>query len=155
MKYRINNLYPFQVWFLTSITAPIIIGVSLVEWDQFTMEEVTDTISFIGAGILFGGGLSVPTLAFHYLCFFLLVGRNLKESTIKSLLTLVALIGFIITFQVIGLDILKFTMRDIVLPMSYFVSIIGYSSLFPIYKPLKKKRHLVDQQINPEEKKPV
>lgn len=148
MEYRINNLYPLQVWFLTILTAPIIIGISLVEWDQFNIEEIIRTISFIGAAIVFGGGLSVPTLAVYYLSFYLIVGTKLEEKAMKSVIAFVAVLGFIVTFQVIGLDIREFTMRDIVLPLSYFFGIIGFSSLFRIRKPLKKPRSSGEQDIN-------
>jgi hypothetical protein len=139
MNYRINNLYPFHVWLLTILTAPIIIGVSLVEWKIMDMEETTRTISFIGAGILFGGGLSLPTLVVHYLSFFLVTSMNIRESAMKTVLALVAITGFIVTFYVIGLDILEFTTRDMVLPLSYFIGIVGFSSLFRIKKPVKQE----------------
>jgi hypothetical protein len=135
--YRINNLYPFQVWFLTVITAPIIISISLLELEVFGMEEIVRSISFIGAAILFGGGLSLPTLAVYYLSFFLIVRSNLEERTMKGILALVAVFGFVVTFQVIGLDVTEFTMRDIVLPLSYFLGIVGFSTLFRIRKPIK------------------
>ena len=139
MNYRINNFYPLQVWFLTILTAPIIIGVSLVEWAAMNMDEITRTISFIGAGIVFGGALSIPTLAIYYLAFFIVSRTKLEERVMKTLLAFIAITGFVVTFYVIGLDVLEFTARDLVLPLSYFVGIVGFSSLFRIIKRVKKE----------------